>query len=226
MRLPRRYTPAVRRLGLQTVWAAAALVLVLTSCKASSPSSSYGSSNPLAQPSWPAPSDAMALAVKAGLVPETQEYLTTHHHAHLDLFVDGVHQVIPAGIGIAVGLSGVRDEMTPDGTAHSYFVSLCSEPCLSPLHTHDPTGIIHEESRTANHPPYSLGQFFTEFGVRLDANCVGDYCKPDALIHIYLNGKPFAGDPSTIALDNHLEIAIVIGQPPAIIPASWQFIDP
>ena len=168
----------------------------------------------------------MALATQAGLVPETAEYLTTHHHAHLDLFVDGVHQVIPGGIGIAVGLPGVRDEKTPDGTADSYFVSLCAEPCLSPLHTHDPSGIIHEESRTANHPPYSLGQFFTEFGVRLDANCVGDYCKPDALIHIYLDGKPFTGDPSTIALENHLEIAIVIGQPPAIIPPSWQFLDP
>jgi hypothetical protein len=212
--------------GIQVAWALAAAVLVLSACKASSQSASFESSNPLAQPSWPAPSDAMSLAVKAGLAPESSEYLTTHHHAHLDLFVDGVHQVIPAGIGIAIGLPGVRDELTPDGTAHSYFVSLCAQPCLSPLHTHDPSGIIHEESRTANHPPYSLGQFFIEFGLRLDANCVGDYCKPNAPIHIYLNGTPFTGNPSTIALENHLEVAIVIGRPPQIIPASWQFLDP
>jgi len=168
----------------------------------------------------------MSVALQAGLAPETKEYLTTHHHSHLDLFVNGHAQVIPAGIGIEIGAPGVRDELTPDGTAHSYFVSICDAPCLSPLHTHDPSGIIHEESRTANHPPYSLGQFFTEWGLQLTSSCIGDYCKPDAPIHIYENGKLYAGDPGAITLENHLEIAIVIGQPPAVIPATWEFIDP
>lgn len=210
----------------RVVCAAAAALLLLTACQPSAPSVSYGSSEPLAQPSWPVPPDPMALAEEAGLVPETAEFLTTHHHAHLDLFVDGEPQVIPAGIGIAIGQNGVRDELTPDGTAHSYFVSTCDEPCLSPLHTHDPSGVIHEESRATNHAPYSLGQFFTEFGLALDASCVGEYCKPDALIHVYLNGKAYDGNPAEIPLENHLEIAIVIGQPPDLIPSSWVFIDP
>ena len=226
MRDTRAAAGRVPGLGPQFVCAMAAALLVLTACRATPPIASFGSSNPLAQPSWPAPPDPVALAEQAGLAPDAKEYLTTHHHAHLDLFVDGVHQVIPAGIGIAIGAAGVRDELTPDGTAHSYFVSTCDAPCLSPLHTHDPSGTIHEESRAANHPPYSLGQFFTEFGVRLDASCVGDYCKPDAPIHIYLNGTAYTGDPAAIPLDDHLEIAIVIGQPPKTIPASWEFLDP
>ena len=200
-------------------------MLMLTACSAQPPVASYGSSAPLAQPSWPAPNDAMALAMQAGLAPEAREFLVTHLHAHLDVFVDGDPVKVPAGIGIAIGLKGVRDEITPDGTAHSYFVDTCDEPCLSPLHTHDPSGIIHEESRTANHPPYTLGDFFTEWGLKLDASCVGEYCRPDALIHIYLDGKAYDGNPAEIPLVSHLEVAIVIGQPPDIIPDSWQFLD-
>jgi hypothetical protein len=214
--------------GTRSAASAAVLagLLALTACQGKAPVVSYPSSALLTQPNWTAPADPMALAEEAGLVPYNVEHLTTHHHAHLHVFVDGKAVVIPAGIGIAVGLKGVKDEPTPDGTEHFYSVSTCEVPCLSPLHTHQPDGIIHEESPEANHPPYTLGQFFTEFGVRLDTNCVGEYCKPDALIHVYLDGKAYAGDPSAIPLVNHLEIAIVIGQPPAEIPFTWTFFDP
>ena len=213
------------------MWSAAGVavlagLLVLTACQAKAPSSSFGSSAPLTQPSWTAPADPVALAEEAGLVVDKVEHLTTHLHAHLDLFVDGEPVVIPAGIGIAIGLKGVKDEPTEDGTEHFYSVTTCDVPCLSPLHTHLPDGVIHEESPEANHPPFTLGQFFTEFGVRLDANCVGEFCRPDALIHVYLDGKAYTGDPSEIPLTNHLEIAIVIGQPPAEIPFTWTFFDP
>ena len=201
-------------------------LLALTACQAKAPVVSYPSSAPLTQPTWTAPADPIALADEAGLVADKVEHLTTHHHAHLHLFVDGEPVVIPAGIGIAIGLKGVKDEPTPDGTEHFYSVTTCDVPCLSPLHTHQPDGVIHEESAETNHPPYTLGQFFTEFGVRLDANCVGEFCKPDALIHVYLDGKPSTADPSKIPLTNHLEIAIVIGQPPTEIPFSWTFFDP
>jgi hypothetical protein len=206
--------------------AALAGLLILSACQAKAPVASYGSSAPLTQPSWAAPADPVALAEEAGLVPYEVEHLTTHLHAHLHVFVDGTPVAIPAGIGIAVGLKGVKDEPTDDGTAHFFSVSTCDVPCLSPLHTHQPDGVIHEESPEANHPPFTLGQFFTEFGLRLDASCVGEYCKPDALIHVYLDGKAYAGDPSEIPLVNHLEIAIVIGQPPAEIPFTWSFLDP
>jgi hypothetical protein len=226
MRDPRASNSEAPAQRSRLMGALAVMLLAMAACQSTPPSASFGSSAPLAQPSWPAPTDAIALAAEAGLVPESEEYLTTHHHAHLDILVDGQAVVIPAGIGIDITMPGVRDELTPDGTTHSYFVSLCDAPCLSPLHTHDPSGVIHEESQQANHAPYTLGQFFTEYGQRLDNSCVGDYCRPDVLIHLYLNGQSFEGDPATIPLENHLEIAIVIGQPPSLIPATWEFIDP
>ena len=200
--------------------------VLLAACAAPSASVQYPSSAPLTQPSWPAPPDPMALTAQAGLVAETAEYLTTHNHAHLDLFVDGVQIKVPAGIGIDIKASGVTDTVTPDGTAHDYQVTTCPAACLSPLHTHDPSGLIHSESRAANHPAYLLGEFFTEWGVRLNATCVGDYCKPAALIHVYLNGTLHDGNPAEIPLTSKLEIAIVIGRPPALIPKAWDFLSP
>lgn len=199
---------------------------LLVACNAPSGSVSYPSSEPLSQPSWPAPADPMALVQQAGLVAETAEYLTTHNHAHLDVFVDGVPITVPAAIGIETKASGVTDTVTPDGTAHDFQVATCPSVCLSPLHTHDPSGIIHSESLAANHPAYLLGEFFTEWGLRLDASCVGEYCAPEVLIHVYLNGTLYDGDPAEIPLASLLEIAIVIGQPPTLIPSDWEFQNP
>lgn len=168
----------------------------------------------------------MALAVQAGLAPEPREYLETHTHAHLDLFVDGQPVPVPAGIGIDIGAAGITDTPTPDGTAHFYAVKTCSAVCLSPLHTHDPSGLIHTESKVKNHPPDRLGQFFAEWGVLLDASCVGEYCEPDAQIRVYLDGHLHTGKPQEIALSSHLEIAIVIGRAPDLIPSTWPFDSP
>ena len=198
-------------------------LLALTACQAKPPTVSYPSSAPLAPPSWTAPADPVALAEEAGLVPYEVEHLTTHLHAHLHVFVDGEPVVVPAGIGIAVGLKGVKDEPTDDGTEHFYSVTTCDVPCLSPLHTHTPDGLIHEESPETNHPPYTLGQFFTEWGLRLDDSCVGEFCKSDTSIAVYLDGKKTDGNPAEVKLKSHLEIAIIIGKPPALVPNSWDF---
>ena len=56
--------------------------------------------------------------------------------------------------------------------------------------------------------------------MRLDRRCVGGYCKPDS-IRIYVNGKPFTGDPRTILLADRTEIAIVIGTPPKVVPKAF-----
>ena len=59
-----------------------------------------------------------------------------HVHPRLQISIDGQNVTIPSGIGIAN-----------------------SGRCFEPLHTHDPTGIIHVESPNAN-TRYTLGQFF------------------------------------------------------------------
>jgi len=164
---------------------------------------------------WPAPKDPIRLARLAGLVPELFEHLAYHVHSHLDIFVNGKHVTVPAGIGIDIHDPGVHHGPLPDGSTAYGGIQRCKQPCISPLHTHADLGLIHTET-TSPHPN-TLGEFFVEWGVRLDPRCVGGYCKPDSIL-VYVNGKLFTGDPRAIMLANHTEIAIVIGSLPRKIP--------
>lgn len=166
---------------------------------------------------WPAPPNPMQLAKDAGLAPETKESLTFHVHSHLDVFVNGAPVVVPAGIGIDITNPGVRHGTAADGSDQYGGITGCDQPCISPLHTHDTTGVLHTESATST--PNTLGQFFTEWGVKLTTSCVGQFCQPDTTIRVYLDGKPYTGNPTAIGLSDGLEIAIVIGAPPATIPS-------
>lgn len=190
-----------------------------TSTTSEAPTSSIP---PAAQPAsggapWALPPNPMQLAQQAGLVPETAESLTFHVHAHLDVFLNGNAVVVPGGIGIDITNPGVH---TFPGDQYGGISVPCDKPCISPLHTHGPDGVLHTESKTAT--PNKLGAFFTEWGVKLDANCVGGYCTPETSVLIYVNGKKFTGNPTTIELTDRKEIAVVIGTPPAQIPKTAQ----
>lgn len=179
----------------------------------------------LTQPSWPAPANPMSLAQSAGFTPTDREYLTTHTHVHLDVFVDGKAVPVPGGIGIDTKAKGVKESATPDGTGKDYQVTVCPAACLSELHTHDPDGILHSESKVPNQKPATLGQFFTEWGLKLDDQCVGEFCTSSTSIAVYVNGAKVPGNPADIPLRSHLEIAVVIGKAPQDIPSSWEFLD-
>src|SRR5205807_10399996 len=100
---------------------------------------------------WSAPTqNVSALIARAGLPALPQERLEYHVHSHIDVQVDGVAESVHADLGI-------------DRQAR----------VLSPLHTHDDSGIIHVENDVAK--TFYLGQLFTEWDVRLDAGCVGGY---------------------------------------------------
>jgi hypothetical protein len=128
------------------------------------------------------------------LDPLAQETLAFHIHQHLDVYVNGGHVTVPALIGI-------------------YDSSFITE-----LHTHKPDGVIHVES--AKHRPYTLGQFFGEWGVRLNATCLGRYCGD---LHWWVNSKPQTGNAADFVLHPHQEIVIAAGKPPPHIPASYSF---
>jgi hypothetical protein len=138
----------------------------------------------------------------------------------LDIFIDGAPIEIPAGIGINVDDPNVRRYEEPDGSVGYGDITLCAKPCISPLHTHDPDGIIHTESATPE--ATTLGQFFVEWGVLLSDTCVGEYCSPTP-IAFYVDGEPYTQDPRAIELTDLKEIAIVIGTPPAEIPKTADF---
>jgi hypothetical protein len=169
---------------------------------------------------WPAPTNPMELARKAGLVPEKAESLTYHVHAHLDVFVNGTPIQVPAGIGININDPAVRAFPNANGsTGYGGINPACKQVCISPLHTHDVDGVLHTESKTPT--PNRLGQFFTEWGVRLTSSCVGQFCKPATTIAIYVDGQRFQGDPNGIELADHREIAILIGTPPSSVPSTF-----
>jgi hypothetical protein len=200
--------------GFGVLLGALALATSLAACGNSSKSGT-----PKSSVVWPAPGDPMARARAAGLVPETAERLLYHVHSHLDVFVDGARVVVPAGLGIDITNPGVH-QSTVDGQTEYGGISVpCDQPCISPLHTHDVAGVIHTESPTRKNN--TLGQLFIEWDVRLDTNCVATYCKPAKAVAVYVNGSQFAGDPRTIPLSDRKEIAVVIGTPPASIPAEW-----
>jgi hypothetical protein len=178
-------------------------------------------SEPAAAPSsveWPAPDDPNALTREAGLEPGTKETLIHHVHAHLDVLVDGEAVLVPAGIGIEIDDPGVKRGTDPVAYGG---IEECDEPCISPLHTHDESGVVHTESATEE--DNTLGQFFTEWDVKLDESCVGEFCRPDDEIAIYVDGEPYEGDPREITLTDRKQIAIVIGDPPAEIPSTYDF---
>ncbi len=196
------------------------LVLAVAGCTDVHDDGTTPSSSTAAALAWPAPPDPLDRTVAAGLTPEVKEFLTYHVHAHLDVFVDGKPITVPAGIGINVDDPDVHRFTETDGSLSYGGIELCGNPCISPLHTHDATGILHTESSTPE--PNTLGQFFTEWGVRLSGSCVEEYCSPEP-IAIYVNGTPYTQDPGAIGLTDHEEIAVVIGTPPPQIPETADF---
>jgi hypothetical protein len=163
----------------------------------------------------------MAHVRAAGLTPRGYETLQHHVHAHLDVFIDGAPQIVPAGIGINIDDPAVHSGEIAGGPAYGGIDPPCKQACISPLHTHAQTGILHTESPT--NVDNTLGELYVEWGVKLSSTCVGGYCEPSWNIAFYVGGKPYTGDPTKIALTDHKEIAVVIGTPPKSIPSDADF---
>jgi hypothetical protein len=152
-------------------------------------------------PPWPANGSKLQQRLRAiGLPALNAEGEVVHIHQHLDLFVDGEKVVVPANVGIGPAF-------------------------ISPLHTHDETGILHVESPTAS--SYGLGQFFAVWGVRLDRRCIGASCAgAGKQLRAWVDGTPVDADPTRIVLAEHQEIALAYGTPaqmPKPVPSSYDF---
>ena len=134
---------------------------------------------------------APALAV-SGVECHGTESTTHHVHSHLDLFVDGQRQEIPAQIGI-----------------------LSSPSCLFWLHTHSADGVIHVESPTKKE--FTLGQFLdiwsqTHAGSKPLFDAVAN-----KTVTAYVNGTQVQ-DYRSIQLESRKQIVLAYGNPPSEIP--------
>ncbi|MHB9863618.1 hypothetical protein [Streptomyces sp. YIM S03343] len=154
----------------------------------------------VADPPWAAPGNPSARADAAGLSLLGSEGEVLHIHSHLDVIVDGKAVTVPSDIGI--------DE------AHG----------VSPLHTHDASGVIHIES--PKKADFTLAQFMTEWNVALTAHNIGGLKAGNGKeLHVYVNGKDYSGNPGAIKLGSHQEIAIVYGSAgqKTTVPGSYNF---
>ncbi|HET8672596.1 MAG TPA: hypothetical protein VFL87_03105 [Thermoleophilaceae bacterium] len=88
-----------------------------------------------------------------------------HIHAELFVYVNGKHVTVPANVGI-----------DPQGRF------------ISPIHTHDTTGIVHEESEKPY--PFTLGEFINVWGVYFTKNQLGAYKAGNGnVLQLWVNGK-------------------------------------
>lgn len=90
------------------------------------------------------------------------------------MFVNGQPIEVPAAIGIDIDDPAVKELDSEIGPGWGGIPEEgCDDPRISPMHTHFSDGVLHTES--ASDRPNTLCEFFTEWGVALDAECVGGY---------------------------------------------------
>jgi hypothetical protein len=152
---------------------------------------------------WPANTGGLRARLRALALPALgREGSVLHIHQHLDVFVHGRRVPVPAGIGIAA-----------------------AQGFISPLHTHDASGVVHVESPDVR--AFTLGELFGVWGVRLTRRCVGGYCASGAdRVRVYADGREFTGDPGVLPLAPHAEIVVAFGtlrQLPRPLPSSYAF---
>jgi len=139
-------------------------------------------------PHWAAPADISAAADAAGLHVLRAEGVVEHIHTHVQVDIDGQTLAVPASIGIDARRGLVTE-----------------------LHTHRPFGVIHVESDVE--APFTLGQFFTEWGHPIGPNHVGAVqWGADRSMHLFINGREISGDPARVLLHNGDDVHIVVAR--------------
>ncbi len=156
-------------------------------------------------PPWSANGQLLSARLGAlNLSALSQEALQFHNHQHLDVFVDGKHVNVPPFIGYGGNASTLKFNF------------------ITELHTHQgENGYIHVES--GRNLQYVLGQFFGAWGVRLTRTCLGDFEGGCRNLKVWVNGKPYRGNPELLPLKKHDEIVVSVGKPPAKVPSSADF---
>jgi hypothetical protein len=147
---------------------------------------------------FPPPKDPAGAIQDAGLPELTEEGSIVHYHAHLDVIINGEAVTVASQIGIA-------------------------KTTISPMHTHDKSGVVHIEAE--EDAEFTTQQFFTEWEVALDKDCVGEFCADDDHQLLgFVNGEQ-VDDPSAIVFTRHDEVVIWYGtsSDSADIPSSFDF---
>ncbi|MFN2463481.1 MAG: hypothetical protein ABR573_06215 [Candidatus Dormibacteria bacterium] len=133
---------------------------------------------------------------------ESSEQLAFHIHAHLYILDDGVAQPVSRNIGVVGG------------------GPILAPTCLYWLHTHDRSGLIHMEAPQPT--TFTLGQFFDIWGQPLGPTMVARLVVPPGqALKVFVDGKPFSGDPGEVVLKRHTEVVIELGK--LVDPPGYDF---
>jgi len=132
---------------------------------------------------------------------EAKEVVKYHVHVEIEIFVDGVRERVPAGVGIT------RPYLV-EHTSNGPFLDVGLYDCLYWLHTHAADGIVHVEAPAKG--SFTLGQFFDVWRQPLSAHQVGPVHGP---VVVFLNGRRLSGDPRATPLTAHAVIQIDVGTP-------------
>lgn len=149
--------------------------------------------NPLA----PASAAATGQTVD-GVQCNSMEQAVYHIHTHLTVYVNGTLRPVPPGVGVV--------EPVAQQSAQGEFDN--ASRCFYWLHTHAQDGIIHVEA--PSHATYTLGQFFAIWRQPLTTTQVGP---ATGSLTVFVDGKPYHGDPAAISLSSHEDIQIDVGSP-------------
>ncbi|MBN9621935.1 MAG: hypothetical protein J0H06_03120 [Actinobacteria bacterium] len=126
----------------------------------------------------------------AAKVPTMMDTMSSsyHVHPHITVYVDGGQVAVPADIGI----DPARPSMEMAG-----------------LHTHDPSGTIHDEGM----PGSRLGQFFAVWGVPFSNRRLGPYrASGPKAVRMWVDGKP-SNAFGDLHLEDAQQIVVAFGTP-------------
>ncbi|HUX87019.1 MAG TPA: hypothetical protein VMW65_08455 [Chloroflexota bacterium] len=129
-----------------------------------------------------------------GIACETSANLPYQIHAHLAILDNGQPVTIPAGVGVVPGSANVG-------------ASSSAPLCTYWLNTTDTSGIINVQAPAPH--TLNLGQFFDVWHQPLTTNNVAGHTGP---VTVFVDQKPYIGDPSIIDLTNHMNITLEVGK--------------
>jgi hypothetical protein len=153
---------------------------------------------------FPLPDDPGAQIRAAGLRELDEDAEVTTSYAHVDVIINGRDVVVPAGIG-----------RTPSSR--------------SPVSTTSDDGVVTIETEVPDDgdepPAVTLGQFFTQWGVRLDKSCVATYCTDETNQLLGIVDGQLVGDPASIAFADQEQIVVWFGPRGTnpSVPVSYDF---
>lgn len=138
-------------------------------------------------PPWPAPVDDVPARVAAAGFDLGPMGTAEHYHLHVRILVNGAEVPVPPNIGV--------DPATG---------------AMSAVHTHEADGTIHIEAATLG-DVFTLGQLFTEWGVKLTSTQVGGAsAEPGQQVKVTSNGTAVTGDPYDLRLEPDQQIVVQI----------------